>query len=167
MPDLRAAVVTRTNLRDQLVEMWPGLADDEEALVDTLAGIDDFEEQVAAVLRYALEREAHGKAIGDMADTLTARKRRLEDGAKSLRDAVLQAMQEAGLRKIAMPDMTISVGNGKPKVQIVEPELIPAALCRITREPNRTEIAKLLAEGTDIPGATLGNSQSFLTVHRK
>jgi hypothetical protein len=120
-----------------------------------------------AVLRAALEREAQAKAIKDeLIARLTERARRIEDGAKSLRAAALRAMQEAGLPSIKAIDMSVSVGRGKPRVIITDPDLVPDAFCKIVREPSKTLIANAIANTGDVPGATLGNPQSFLSIHR-
>lgn len=167
--DLRAAVTARQNLRTQLLAMYPTLDtdDDADALNDTLEGLDTLNEDILAVLRNALEREAMAKAIDDdLIARLVARSRRLKEGAQSLRAAVLQAMQEAGLRSIKAADMSISVGRGKPKVLILDAALVPGDLCKTTVEPSKALIAAALAEEKDIPGVTLGNPQAFLSIHR-
>lgn len=165
--DLTAALVTRKNLRDRLIEQFPGIEEDETALMDTLAGIDDFEEQALAVLRLAIEREAHGNALGELMDTMAGRKRRLEDGAKSLRIAVLNAMQEAGLPGIKAADMTVGIGRGKAKLIITDEAKVPDALCRIKREPDKTAIAKAYAPDDMPDWLAIGNPQPFLSIHRK
>ena len=163
--NLLALVPAHRAIVSAIREAFPDESDDD--LVDSIAGESDLPDAIVAVLRAALEREAQAKAIkDDLVARLTERARRLEDGARTMRAAALQAMQEAGLKKVSAIDMSISVGRGKPRVQITEPELIPAALCRIVREPNKTEISKLLAEGTDVPGCSLGNPQPFLSIHR-
>jgi len=161
--NLSATVRTRKTLRDHLIESYPGIENDERALIDTLAGIDDLEEQIVAVLRLAVEREHHAGALGDLIDTMAQRKSRLLDGAQSMRVAAMEAMQEAGLPKIWSPDMTVSVGRAKPKVVIVAPDKIPDDLCKIVRTPDKTQIGKALAKG-EVPGAALGNGSVFLTV---
>jgi len=163
--NLLALVPAHRAIVEAIREMYPGESDDD--IADTIAGESDLQDAIVMVLRLALEREAQAKAIRDeLIARLTYRAHRLEDGAKTMRAAALQAMQEAGLNKLNAIDMSVSVGRGKPRVQITEPELIPAALCRIVREPNKTEIGKLLAAGTDVPGAALGNPQPFLSIHR-
>lgn len=164
--DLEAATTTRISLREQLLAAWPDLAEDDQTLMDSLSGLDEFEEQVLATLRHAIEREAHGKAIGELIDGMRARKQRLENGAQWLRAAVLNAMQETGCSRIKGPDMSVSVGPGKAKVIVTDAEAVPDALCRISREPNKTEIAKALAAGQDVPGVVLGNANPFLSVRR-
>lgn len=165
---LAAAVVTRQNLREQLVAAWPELADDSDTLLDTLSGIDNFEEQIVAVMRQVAEREVHAKALGELIDGMGARKQRLENGAKWLRAAVLHAMQEAGVPKIKAPDMSLSVSPGKAKLIITDEAAVPDELVRIKREPNITEIKQWLSEVDGMPNwAKWGEPQNYLSVHRK
>lgn len=167
---LDAAVVSRVNLRDQLLATWPELTDDADALLDTLAGIDSFEEQIVAIMRQVVEREAHAKALGELIDGMWARKQRLENGAKWLRAAVLHAMQEAGVPRIKAPDMSLSVSPGKPKLVILDEAAVPESLMRVKRDPDRKAIAEwLLESGTESTPAwvTWGNPVPYLSVHRK
>jgi hypothetical protein len=163
--NLLALVPAHRAIVAALRDAFPDESDDD--LIDTIAGESDLPGAVVAVLRAALEREAQAKAIKDeLIARLTERARRLEDGATSLRAAALQAMQEAGLKKVSAIDMNVSVGRGKPRVIITDAGIIPFLLCRITREPSKTLIAAALQNGKDVPGATLGNPQPFLTIHR-
>ena len=163
--NLLALVPAHRAIVSAIREAFPDESDDD--LVDSIAGESDLPDAIVAVLRAALEREAQAKAIKDeLIARLLYRAHRLEDGARSLRAAALQAMQDANLPKIRAIDMTASIGHGKPKVVIVEEGLIPPALCKIERTPKKAEIGKLLAEGTDVPGCTLSNGVDFLTIHR-
>lgn len=167
---LDAAVVTRLNLRDRLLADFPGLAEDDAALLDTLAGIDDLEEQCLAVLRNAIEREAMGKALGELIDGMVARKRRLEEGAKNLRGAVLDAMQKAGLPKIRAADMSVGISPGKPRLAILDEASVPDALCKVERKPDRKAIGEWLGQldAMSAPNwAAWEVAKPFLTVHRK
>jgi hypothetical protein len=162
---LRNLVPAHLALATAIREAFPDESDGD--LIDTIAGESDLPDAIVAVLRAALEREAQAKAIKDeLIARLLYRAHRLEDGAKSLRAAALQAMQEANLPTIRAIDMTARIGHGKPKVVVVEEGLIPPALCKIERTPMKAEIGKLLAEGTDVPGCTLSNGVDFLTIHR-
>lgn len=167
---LDAAVVTRLNLRDRLLADFPGLAEDDTALLDTLAGIDSLEEQCVAVLRNAIEREAMGKALGELIDGMVARRRRLDEGAKNLRGAVLDAMQKGKLPGIRAADMSVSLSPGKPRLVILDEAAVPETLCRIERKPDRKAITDWLAEldPMSVPNwATWEAPKAFLTVHRK
>lgn len=163
--ELDGALVTRINLRGQVLDRWPELTEEVQTLNDSLAGLDDFEEQCLAVLRDALRREAMAKGLGGLIEEMQARKRRLDEGAKFLRVAVLNAIQEAGVPRITAPDMTVSVGRAKPRVVITDEAALPDNLCQITRTPDKTAIAAALATG-DVPGAMLGNPAVFLSVRK-
>lgn len=139
--------------------------ENEESLCDTIEGESNLSEAIAAVLRAALESAAMADGIDAMIEKVQMRKRRLAARATALRAAALQAMQDAGMKKLSAPDMTVSIGHSKPRVIITEPDMIPDHLCKIIREPSKTAIGAELAAGRDVPGATLGNPQSFLTIH--
>lgn len=167
---LDAAVVSRVNLRDQLLGTWPELADDSDTLLDTLAGLDNFEEQIVAIMRQVAEREAHAKALGELIDGMWSRKQRLENGAKWLKAAVLHAMQEAGVPKIKAADMSLSVSPGKPKLVIVDESAVPAEFLRVKTEPDKKAIADWLGQldAMSTPAwVTWGNATPYLSVHRK
>lgn len=166
MPDLSVSVQNDHSLRAQLLELWPSLAEDSETLIDTLDGVSSFEEEAIAVLRAAIEREAQGKALGELIEGMTGRKRRLEEGARTMRLMVLHAMSETGRKKLSAPDFTASVGIGKPKVLVTDETAVPFDLCKVSTIPNKTEIAKALADGREVPGVTLSNPEPFLTVRK-
>jgi hypothetical protein len=75
-------------------------------------------------------------------------------------------MQEAGLPSIKAIDMSVSIGRGKSKVVILDDQLVPDEFCRIVREPHKILIAVELNAGREVAGATLGNPQQFITIHR-
>jgi hypothetical protein len=163
--DLLSLVPQHRAIVSAIRQMFPETADDD--LADTIAGESNLPDAIVATLRAALVREATGKALGELIDQMTARKRRIEDGAKTLRAAALQAIQEGGVAlPIRAPDMSISVGHGKPRVQITEPDRVPDHLCTFRREPSKTMIAEAIAAGEDVPGVVLGNSAAFISVHR-
>lgn len=166
MPDLVAALREHKNLQDRLLEEFPELEEDAATLRDTLSGISSLDEQVVAAMRHAIEREAMSEGIALLIKRLLDRKRRLEEGAQRIRSICLNVMLEADLSRIRAADMSMSVGRGKPKVIITEPDIIPDHLCKIIREPSKSAIAIELNAGRVVTGAALGNPQPFLSVHR-
>jgi flagellar motor switch protein FliG len=164
MTDLRALVPAHRAIVERVSAMFP--EEDQDTLADSIAGMSDLPDAIVAVLRAALEREAQAKAIKDeLIARLLYRAHRLEDGARTMRAAALQAMIEGNLPKIRAIDMSLSVGHGKARVQITDPALIPDELCKFTREPSKTLIGEALQKG-DVPGACYSNAAAFLTVHR-
>lgn len=167
---LDAAVVSRTNLREQLLGTWPELADDSDTLLDTLSGLDNFEEECVAVMRQVAEREAYAKALGELMTGMHERKQRLENGAKWLRAAVLHAMTEAKVPRIKAADMSLSVSPGKPRLVIADPTAVPEALLRVKKEPDMVAIKEWLGQldAMSTPNwARWDAPQAFLSVHRR
>jgi hypothetical protein len=62
-PNLGLALQEHRNLRAQLLEAFPELAEDEQALADSLEGISSLDRQIIAAMRHAVEREAHAEGI--------------------------------------------------------------------------------------------------------
>ncbi len=163
-PDLWGALREHGDLRQKLLTVYPDLAEAPETLQDTLEGITKLDDQIVAAMRWIMGREDDAEAIGKRIEKLMARKRRLEEGARSGRGVILHAMQEGGLKKIVAPDFSLSVRQTKPKIVITDEAAVPDHLCKIERTPSKTMIADELAAGRDVPGAQKGNAAPFLVV---
>src|SRR4029079_17841141 len=109
-------------LRERLLADWPTLEDD--CLLDTLEGITDLHEMIAAVIRSALVDEALQAGLRTRLEEMRQRLARLEEmrqrlarleerGAKK-RQLALDAMCEVGLKKLEQPDFTASARAGLP-----------------------------------------------------
>lgn len=162
MPDLSVAVSTHKALVEWIRAAFPDQSEDE--LADTIEGQATLDEAIFATLRDAWEREAHADALGAMIEQMTARKRRLETAAQTLRNAALMAMQGAGWKKLTAPDMTVSVNAGRPKLVITGE--VPRLYSRVKTEPDKTAIKAALDEGAKLDFATLSNGAPVLTVRR-
>ena len=86
----------------------------DETIRDTLEGITDLHEMIAAVIRSALVDEAFYAGLRLRVDDMKQRLSRLE--RKSRQEAVmaLDAMTEVGLSKLEQPDFTASARAGLP-----------------------------------------------------
>jgi hypothetical protein len=153
-------------LRQRLIESYP--AADEDTLLDTLEGITDLNEMIAAVIRSALVDEALQvglrSRLGDMKDRLT----RLELRCEKKRQLALEAMSDVGLKKLEQPDFTASARAGSPALLIVSEGDIPQSYW--VPQPPRLDRQALLADvkrGGEIPGVQLGNPNPILTVRTK
>lgn len=156
-------------LKDQLLARFPELAEDEQALVDTLDGETSLHEQICAVMRARADRLAMAEALKARMADMKARHDRLLHGAEQLREVCSDVMQRAGIKKVQADDMTLSLQAGRARVVITDPEAIPDELTRtkVTVEPDKTKIADALAEGLAVPGAVLSNGGAVLTVRVK
>src|SRR5262249_22369497 len=94
---LKLRTVTYQELKNRLQADFPFL--DEEVLADTLEGITDLHEMIAAVIRSALVDEALYSGLRFRVDDMRERLSRLRLTATKKRQWALEAMSEAGLAK--------------------------------------------------------------------
>ena len=153
-------------LKQQLVAAYPRA--DEETLLDTLEGITDLHEMIAAVIRSALVDEALQAGLRTRLEEMRQRLARLEERGAKKRQLALEAMCEAGLKKLEEPDFTASARAGLPPLVVVAEPEIPEPYW--VPQPPKLDRQALLADlrrGVVIHGAQLGNPKPCLAVRTK
>src|SRR6516225_7318518 len=153
-------------LKERILAAYPDL--DDETLTDTLEGITDLHEMIAAVIRSALVDEALGSGLRARLDDMKERQSRLEVQANKKRELALQAMSETGLAKLEQPDFTASVRAGVPALVVVSEQTIPEAYW--LTQPPKLDRQGLLGElkcGGTVPGVELSNPKPALMVRTK
>jgi hypothetical protein len=153
-------------LRERLIGGYPNI--DEETQIDTLEGITDLHEMIAAVIRSALVDEALLSGLRGRLDDMKDRLSRLELRAGKKRELALHAMSEAGLAKLEQPDFTASTRAGSPALIVVSEQTIPEAYW-LPQPPklDRQAILGELKRGVEIPGAQMSNPKPVLSVRTK
>jgi hypothetical protein len=91
-------------LKQRLLSEYP--QSDEETLQDTLEGITDLHEMIAAVIRSALVDEALQVGLRSRLDDMKQRLSRIELRCEKKRQLALEAMSDVGLSKLQQPDLT-------------------------------------------------------------
>ena len=137
-------------LRQRLLSEYPTI--DEETLADTLEGITDLHEMIAAVIRSALVDEVLHVGLRFRVNDMKERLSRLELRASKKRELALHAMGEAGLAKLEQPDFTASTRAGSPALIVVSEQTIPPAYW--LPQPPKLDRQGLIGElkrGTAIP----------------
>ena len=154
------------SLKQQILTIYPDL--DDETLADTLEGITDLHEMIAAVIRSALVDEALQTGLRTRLEEMRQRLARLEERGAKKRQLALEAMCEAGLKKLEEPDFTASARAGLPPLVIVAEPEIPEPYW--VPQPPKLDRQSLLADlkrGAVIHGAQLGNPKPCLAVRTK
>ena len=173
MPDLtidrealEGQVRLHTHHRDALLSNYPDL--DDETLADTLEGLTDLKEILAAFVRSALDDEALATALSTRLGEMKARLDRLTHRAKTKRSLVLDAMTKADLKRLVESDFTVSVRAGTPSLEVVEEARIPEDYWK--PQPAKLDRQGLISDlknGAVIAGAQLGPRTSQLSVRVK
>jgi hypothetical protein len=161
---LRAEGVRHAELREQIKQIG-GLSDEDQTLLDTLEGASSFPELVGLVIREAKASEAMAEGLQSLIDAMQQRKARLLHRAKQYRATVAEAMINAGERKLTLPDVTLSVRMGKPRLIIDEAAISDRyKVPQITFKTNKEAIQADVDKG-DVPeGVQIANPQPVLNV---
>ena len=138
---------------------------DDQTLADTVEGLTDLHEIVAAVIRSALTDEALAAGLKGRIKEMQARLGRIEERAAKRRQLARDAMLETDLKKLTAPDFTASLRAGMPSLAVLNDKQIPETYWE--PQPARLKRQELLAElkrGSAIPGVGLSNAEPVLSV---
>jgi Siphovirus Gp157 len=163
---LRHDIHLYTYLREKLLEAFPEA--DDETIRDTLEGLTTLNELIAEIIRSALIDEALQSGLRLRLQDMKERLSRLESRSLKKRDLAIEAMSEAGLRKIEQPDFTASARSGTPSLLVVAEDQIPESYW-VPQPPklDRQVLLGDLKQGDQVPGAQLSNPKPVLSVRTK
>jgi hypothetical protein len=163
--NLEFSTIHYRSIRDRIRAEDPQI--DEQTLADTVEGLTDFHEIVAAIVRAALADEALATGLKGRIAEMRDRLDRLQDCAAKRRQIAKDVMVELDLKKITAPDFTVSIRPGMPSLLVLDEAVVPSIYWE-PREPrlNRQELLNELKGGADIEGVTLSNPEPVLSVRK-
>ena len=153
---------------EAIVREMPELQEDEQLRADMLDGLTEMPEVLEALFRVA----AHSKMMVDALDgrivELADRQSRFKQRIKTLRDLMLQVMQSADLKKVELPEATLSQRKSQPQI-VGEPDVdtLPEKFVRVSIEPNRAAIREALLNGENVGDLYLSNAAPTLAINVK
>jgi hypothetical protein len=142
------------------------LFEDEEAWLLSLESETDINALLTQIVRRIEDCKALVIGTKDRAEELAARRKRFEDRIESLRSLAFKMMDAADLAKLELPEVTLSVRNVAPSVQIVDEDSLPDVACKFERKPDKAKIKELLATGS-VAGAVMTNGGKTLSIRIK
>ena len=153
-------------IRDRIRQEDPQI--DETTLTDTVEGLTDLHEIVAAIIRSALSDEALATGLKCRIADMQGRLDRLEERLARRRKIAKDVMVELDLKKITAPDFTVSIHPGMPTLLVLDEAAIPN-LYWLPSAPrlNRQGLLNELKDGADIKGVSLSNPEPVLSVRTK
>ena len=99
---------------------------DEQTLADTVEGLTDLHEILAAIIRAALADEALATGLKCRIAEMQDRLDRLQDRAAKRRQIAKDVMVELDLKKITAPDFTASIRPGMPALLVLDEAAVPS-----------------------------------------
>src|SRR5690349_12740392 len=163
---VKAHVSLYRRLHEKLLEQIPDL--DDETIRDSLEGLTDLHEVIAALIRSALVDEALQTGLRTRIEDMRQRLTRLAERGLKKRQLALEAINDAGLKKLEQPDFTASARVGAPPLVVTSEQSVPKAYW-IPQPPklDRQTLTSDLRRGDELPGACLGNAAPILVVRKK
>jgi hypothetical protein len=163
LPDLLAK---HEYLREQVRVEFPDA--DEETLRDTVEGLTNLPEVLASILRSHLDDLAILAALRTRILDMQERLARLEIRSDKKRALVASVMERADIKKLTEPDFTASLRQVPPGLVVIDEHAIPEPFWR--PQPPKLDRKGLLAAlnaGQSVPGASLGNGVTTITVRTR
>lgn len=145
----------------------PELQEDEVLRADMVEGSTDAFEFLRMVVRKIGLTATTAEATADYIDQLKERKARFERRDYALRQLIFKIMNSAHLRKAELPEATLSIRAGQPKVVIVNEHEIPQEFLRVKIEPDKTKLKAALQAHENVAGAVLSNAEDTLSIYVK
>ena len=160
-----AAIAYRT-IRDRIRAEDPQI--DEQTLADTVEGLTDLHEIIAAIVRSALADEALALGLKGRISDMQGRLERLQDRASKRRQIAKDAMVELDLKKIIAPDFSVSIRPGLPSLLVLDEAAVPSIFWQPgAPRLKRQELLSELKEGADVKGVALSNPEPVLSVRTR
>ena len=166
MDQLAFSATTYRAVRERIRTQDPEL--DEQTLTDTVEGLTDLHEILAAIVRAALADEALATGLKSRIAEMQERLERLQERAAKRRQIVKDTMVELDLKRLTAPDFSASIRPGMPALLVIDETAVPSIYWE-PREPrlDRQGLLAELKQGAEITGVTLSNPEPVLSVRTK
>ena len=166
MDQITIAAAAYRSIRDRIRADDPQI--DEQTLADTVEGLTDLHEIVAAIVRAALADEALATGLKGRIAEMQDRLARLQDCAAKRRQIAKDVMVELDIKKITAPDFTVSIRPGMPSLLVLDEAAVPSIYWQpVAPKLNRQGLLSELKEGADIKGVALSNPEPVLSVRTR
>jgi Gp157 protein len=163
---LEFAAITYRTIRDRIRAEDPHI--DEQTLADTVEGLTDVHEILAAIVRAALADEALATGLKNRIAEMQDRLARLQDCAAKRRQTAREVMIELDIKKITAPDFTASVRPGMPALLVLDEGAVPSIFWQpVPPRLNRQGLLSELKDGAEIKGVALSDPEPVLSVRTR
>jgi hypothetical protein len=124
---------------------------DERLFHDMILGETNIDRIVLRIHEQVARDDEMLVGIAERQRVLAERKKRIEarrDGGKAL---IGKALRIARLPKLELPEVTYSVRDGKPSLEVVDADAVPDEFCAMKRAPNKSVINAIYAGSINLP----------------
>lgn len=147
-----------------LLAEYPELSDDDALRADMIEGSTSAPEFLSMLVNLIGDTNSQVVAIDERKKELDRRQARFELRKEAYRVFVRRVMDAAELRKLELPEATLSIKAGPRAVVITNEAAIPQEFMRIKVEPDKAKIKQAINDGGFVLGAEMSNSQDVLQI---
>ena len=163
---LEFAAISYRTIRDRIKAEDPHI--DEQTLADTVEGLTDVHEILAAIVRAALADEVLANGLKGRIAQMQDRLDRLQECAGKRRQIAKEVMVELEIKKITAPDFTVSIRPGMPSLLVIDEAAVPGIYWQpVAPKLKRQELLSELKQGSEITGVALSNPEPVLSVRTR
>lgn len=153
---------------ERLKTDFPDMLADAELLAGMVEGETDFERVVTRIVDRILDADTMVDAITIRAKDLAERKARFERRSKGYRSVVMGLMRAAELRKLQLPEVTLSIPKAQTRVIVDDVDALPQGSYAMVRQAAAAAALRAMIEADpEFPGAHIETSPESLTVRTK
>ncbi len=154
--------------RSLLANIRDVIGDDDEMAMTAIEGETELKECISEAVDRISELNSHCEALDLRIKDLSERRARFDVQAERIKTAVFAAMGQAEIRKLELPQATLSVRADRPKAEIVDEALVPSKFWK-AKDPvlDKKAVLEALKAKEDVPGAALSNGGETLSIRRK
>lgn len=150
-----------------LLLQYPELAEDDVLRADMIEGATEAKELLSQIVRRIGERQSLANAAAEYAKEISERKARMERAVEALRSLAFKVMSAGDLQKMELPEATLSIRKGTPKVIVTDETVLPPDCVKTAVSPDKAAIKEKLSAGQTVPGAQLSNGEPTLSIRVK
>ena len=152
-------------VRIMLADM--AMDDDERLVLDTLEGETDLFELSRRLLDGIERDEGDAAVLAKQIEDRKARADRCKKRVDARREALAALMQCAGIKKLPLPEASLSIRDLKPKLTVVDEAAVPDDFQVIKRSPDKKAINAAFEDADTLPNwLTRGDAGVSLTIRR-
>lgn len=152
---------------DALRVQFPELEDDDQLRADVFQGETELEPIISRLIEMASEADDMVRVIQERIDRIEERMKRYARRYDALRALVLKVMERADIKRLVLPEATVSVGYKSPAPIVIDPESVPGDYCRFKRTPDMGAIKNAVEDGIMPDGVAMSNGGNVLRILTK
>lgn len=153
---------------ERLKTDFPEMLADAELLAGMIEGETDLHRIVERITDRILDADTMHEAIGLRIKNLRERQERFNRRSDGYRSVVLGLMKAAGLKKLQLPEATLSIPKQATRVNVYDVNALPQGTYALERVPAAAAALRAMIEADgEVPGVRIDTSPETLVVRTK